>query len=430
MPDADSSGNLVYASWQPTGYKIYELKNYTEIDSIVTEKNAKYIRPEKVLSKFANENSTNSSEPKNQFNFDTLKHFNDDNLPVHSKVRYTNVATPLFLIPVLRFDTYKKGGNVWDALKPGLYFFSQDVLGKMGVFGGASINKNFERDLFLQFDYNNGFPLLKDFFLNTLSFVPHFTIAGYNISRKTDASIVAGLDTIPVNVTYDLLEFDFNMAFKIINSNHNMNAGFTVSKYSSKLGTFLLKSANVQVPASSTNYFTGRDLSLVYTYNNFTPSKNDDINPLGRYLKIKYDYEFNNLNPTFVVDQQGNLVEEFQYAKFHRLEADFFNGFGLFNNSHSLSLRLRGGTIFGPPQDNFFDFYASGYPGMKGYPFYAIGGSRYASANLTYRFPIAEHLDFRLLQFYFDKLYFSVYGDYGNAWSTNATKLKDFKKDV
>jgi Tol biopolymer transport system component len=430
MPNADSSGNLVYSSWQSTGYKISELRNYSDIDSLVAEKDAKYIRPEKVLSKYANENSSNSSEPKNQFSWDTLKNFKDDNPEIHRSTSYRNVATPLFIIPVIRFDAYKKGGTFWDALKPGLYFYSQDVLGKMGIFGGASINKNFERDLFLQFDYNNGVPFFKDFFLKKLSFAPHFQLAGYNISRKTSADLVAGLDTIPVDVTYDLLQFDFDMAFKIINSNHTLKAGFTLSKYSSQLGTFLLKSANAQVPSTSTNYFTGRDLSLTYSFSSFTPNRNEDINPLGRYIKLKYDYEFNNLNPTLVVNDQGNVVEQFQYAKFHRLETDIFQGFGLFNNSHSLSFRLRGGTIFGPPQDNFFDFYASGFPGMKGYPFYAIGGSRYASANITYRLPVAENLNFNFLQFYFDKLYFSVYGDFGNAWTEKATKLKDFKKDV
>nr|HMT12393.1 biopolymer transporter Tol [Ignavibacteria bacterium] len=317
-----------------------------------------------------------------------------------------------------------------DIIKPGLYFYSQDVLGRMGIFGGASVNRKFERDLFLQFDYNNGFPIAKRFFIRELGFSPSFSLAGYNVTRKTDADLVAGLDTIGVDVTYDLLQFEFGMAFKIINSAHNMRAGFTISKYSSKLSTFVIPSINRQVSASSTNYFTGRDLSLAYTYNEFLPNKNDDINPIGRYFRLKYDYEINDLNPELVIDDQGNVTEAFEKAKFHRLEGDLLQGFGLFNNSHSLSLRLRGGTIFGPRQDNFFDFYASGFPNMKGYPFYAIGGNRYATANLTYRFPIATNLDFKFLQFYFDKLYLSVYGDIGNAWYGKATKLKDAKKDI
>jgi hypothetical protein len=39
-------------------------------------------------------------------------------------------------------------------------------------------------------------------------------------------------------------------------------------------------------------------------------------------------------------------------------------------------------------------------------------------------------MDFKFLQFYFDKLYFSVYGDVGNAWYGNNVKLKDTKKDI
>lgn len=430
MPSVDSEKNLTFASWQTGGYKINELKNYTELDTIIAEKNAKYNRPDKLIQKYEQENSDNSSLAKNKYDFLKLKNFKDDSVKAYTSTKYNNVATPLFIIPVLRFDNYTKDGKFLDIIKPGLYFYSSDVLGRMGIFGGASINRNFERDLFLQFDYNNGVPFLKDLFLKKLGFSPSFQLAGYNVTRKTEADLVAGLDTIPVDVTYDLLQFEFGMGFKIINANHNMRAGFTFSSYSSKLSTFIIPSINRQVSASSTNYFTGRDLSLTYSYSSFLPNKNDDINPIGRYFRLKYDYEINDLNPELVIDDQGNVTEAFEKAKFHRLEGDLLQGFGLFNNSHSLSLRLRAGTIFGPEQDNFFDFYASGFPNMKGYPFYAIGGNRYATANLTYRFPLATNLDFKFLQFYFDKLYLSVYGDIGNAWYNKATKLKEMKKDV
>lgn len=430
MPSTDGNSDLTFASWTTNGYKIAELKDYKPLDTLIAENNANYVRPEKTLSKYSKENSENSSSSKNKYDFEHLKNFKDDSVKSYTSTTYNNVATPLFIIPVLRFDNYTKDGKFLDIIKPGLYFYSQDVLGRMGIFGGASVNRNFERDLFLQFDYNNGFPLFKRELIRSLGFSPAFSLAGYNVTRKTNADLVAGLDTIPVDVTYDLLQFEFGMAFKIINANHNMKAGFTFSSYSSKLSTFVIPSINRQVSASSTNYFKGRDISLTYSYSNFLPNKNDDINPIGRYFRLRYDYEINDLNPELVIDDQGNVTEAFQKAKFHRLEGDLLQGFGLFNNSHSLSLRLRGGTIFGPEQDNFFDFYASGFPNMKGYPFYAIGGNRYATANLTYRFPLATHLDFNFLQFYFDKLYFSVYGDVGNAWYNKAVKPKDFKKDI
>ena len=428
MPWADDKGNLVFSSFESTGYKINKLNSYTSLDSSIILHSAVYAPPERVLQKYASENGSNSSNNKNKFDWEKLRNFNDKNVPQKEYTSYKNVATPLFFIPVIRFDNYTKSGKFADIIKPGVYFFSSDVLGRMGIFGGASVNRKFERDLFLQFEYNNGVPSFKDFFNKKLSFVPRFDLAGYNITRKTDAQLVAGIDTIGVEITYDLLQFDFQMAFKIINLRHSLQAGFTLSKYSSKVGTFVFPGIG-QIPSSSTNYFTGKDLSLQYIYEDFAAYKNDDINPIGRFFKLKYDYEFNKLNPELQVDENGNFVEVFQKANFHRLEGDLYESFGLFN-THSLGFRLKGGTIFGPEQDNFFDFYASGFPGMKGYPFYALGGNRYFTANMTYRLPIAQRLDFKFLQFYFDKIYFSLYGDVGNAWNGKATKLSDFKKDV
>lgn len=428
MPAVDSAGKLTFSSYKSSGYTISVLDSISEIDSLVESNNAVYSKPERVFEKYAQENENNSMEAKDHFDWLKLKNFNDTVSATKPRYPYNNASTSLFFIPVLRFDNYTKNGTFWDALKPGLYFYSQDVLGKMGIFGGASMNKNLERDLFLEFDYNNGVPFLKNFFINKLSFVPYFTLQGFNITRKTNAEIIAGIDSANVNLTYDLLEFDFAMAFKIINSNHNLKFGFSISSYTSDLDAFSLPSVG-SIPGSSTNYFKGRDLSLTYTYSSIKPSKNDDINPVGRNVKIKYDYEFNYLNPTLSVDNQGNVIEVYNKAKFHRLEANWSESFSLFN-THSLGFKLNGGSIIGPTQDNFFDFYASGLPGMKGYPFYAIGGNRYATANLTYRFPIAQGLDFNFLQFYFDKVYFSLFGDMGNAWDGNATKLKDFKKDI
>ncbi len=290
MPSVDTAGNLTYASFQSRGYKINYLNNYSVLDSLIKLNDAVYNPPRQVLEKYAAQNDSNSTEYKNKFNWKHLRNFNDDDPKVNPKQNYNNVSTSLFFIPVIRFDNYSKNAKFLETIKPGLYFYSEDVIRKMGIFGGALMNSKMERDLFLQFDYNNGVPFFKDFFVKKLSFVPHFTLAGYNVTRKTNADILVGLDTIPIDITYDLLEFDFQMAFKIINSNHNMIAGFSISRYTSSFNTFLIPGTGLQVPSTSTNYFNGRDVSLNYIYNNFKPYKNYDINPVGRYVNIKNDY--------------------------------------------------------------------------------------------------------------------------------------------
>jgi outer membrane protein assembly factor BamA len=91
---------------------------------------------------------------------------------------------------------------------------------------------------------------------------------------------------------------------------------------------------------------------------------------------------------------------------------------------------LRGATIVGPPVDEFFDFYAGGLVGMRGYPFYSLGGNEIAVVGLNYRFPLLNKIDLRVFQLYFDKLYFSVFGDIGNAWTGTSPALGEFKKDI
>jgi outer membrane protein assembly factor BamA len=80
--------------------------------------------------------------------------------------------------------------------------------------------------------------------------------------------------------------------------------------------------------------------------------------------------------------------------------------------------------------DDFFDFYAGGMLGMKGYPFYSLGGNEMAVAGLEYRLPLVNNLDFRLFHLYFDKLYASVYTDIGHAWTGPIPNLRAFKTDA
>ena len=82
-----------------------------------------------------------------------------------------------------------------------------------------------------------------------------------------------------------------------------------------------------------------------------------------------------------------------------------------------------------PPVPDFFDFYAGGLVGMKGYPFYSIEGNSMAMANATYRFPVWDNIDLRFLPLLLDKLYASVHYDSGNAWNGDPV-IASFKNDA
>jgi outer membrane translocation and assembly module TamA len=121
------------------------------------------------------------------------------------------------------------------------------------------------------------------------------------------------------------------------------------------------------------------------------------------------------------------LVPVYQDYNFSKFELNLEEAFPV-GNDQTLTAKLRAGAILGPTVPDFFNFYLGGLIGMKSYPFYAISGNRIGWLNLTYRFPIWRGIDTRIGQLYIDKIFFSVFGDLGNAWNGKFPKLNKFKK--
>ncbi|MEJ2537509.1 MAG: BamA/TamA family outer membrane protein, partial [Calditrichia bacterium] len=80
--------------------------------------------------------------------------------------------------------------------------------------------------------------------------------------------------------------------------------------------------------------------------------------------------------------------------------------------------------------DDYFNFFAGGLVGLKGYSYFSIDGPEMAIGTVTYRFPLVRNLNFRIVNWYLDKIYLGAFYQYGNAWEKNAATLKDFKSDV
>jgi Tol biopolymer transport system component len=422
MPSVDTNNNLVYSSYHSNGYKISLLKNFSEKD---TSSLVSYSGTERLVTPKAPADANSL-----KFDWNGLKNFNDVGVTSLPSKPYNSIFTSLSFFPVIRYDDYSKSGNVLDAIKPGLYLYSDELMNRVSMFGGIAMNRNYERDIFLQFEYDNGVPFLKNFFSKQLGFSPVFSIEGYNVSRKSTGQLIAGTDSITVGVTYDLLALDIGMAFKIVNINHDLKLTYSFNKYASALDGFIIPSSGIFIRGSSQDYFKSNNFSAEYKYESIYPNRHEDINPIGRRVDIRYDYEISKINPAFTVDNNGNLQTLYTTNKLHKLDANWMEAFGLFNNLHSLTFKFRAATIFGPQVDDFYNNYASGLPGMKGYPFYALGGGRLFTSNLTYRFPLFTHIDTRISPVYLDKLYFSVYGDWGNAWDEKDVKIGDFKKDI
>ena len=426
MPTVSDNGDIIYSGYTSTGYKIFHIAAEQQ-QKVIAGKS--YIRiknpPLDVYSTIGDVTA---------LNINRLKNFNDYDIPDYDEKPYTGVFSKLTFFPFLRYDNYNTSNKFLEKMKPGLLVTSSDMLNRYSLFAGGSINSRFERDLFLIFDYRNRLPLLFD-----LGIKPELSLELYNISRKANVDIFFGVDTlqggsvsydyiIPTDVTYNLFEVDFVAKHRIFSRNQELEFRFIFSQYTASLGSFLLPNDNGLYPTTNDTYLIGRNLQIKYSLDALLPYVDDEINPVGAQLDVTYNYEFNKFNSEgeYLVED-GILKPKYSDFNFHRVELNSKLHFPLWEN-HTLTLRLRGGTILGPAVPDFFDFYLGGLIGMKAYPFYAVSGNEIAWANLTYRFPLFRNIDARAGHLYLDKIYLSVYGDLGNAWTGDFPELDTFKK--
>ncbi|MGH2567179.1 MAG: biopolymer transporter Tol, partial [Bacteroidota bacterium] len=339
---------------------------------------------------------------------------------------YRNVYTSLSLIPMVRIDNYNPRNKGLDIVKPGLYFSSTDVVGKLSLFGGAAVNRKFERDLFFIFEYRDKVPGMYQAGLD-----PVLSFEVYNITRQTSNNLDLTPYIVETDVTYNLLEFDLFLRQKILTEFTELKFGYTLSRYSADIGSFVNPNDNVLYPSFRSTYLIASVFSAQVKHDAIMPSGESEINPAGRTVTLRYALELNRFNPDGEFEIRNGFLEPlFRHYDFHRVELFWNEYLALPFDRHTLSLSLRGGSILGGQVDNFFDFYAGGFTGMRGYPFYALGGNEYATVNIGYRFPIWRSIDVRLLQFYFKKLYGVVYGDVGMAWNGSAPPLSQWKSDA
>lgn len=425
MPSVNASGDIAYSSYTSDGFKLFLFSRGAKPRSnallFVNYDNAlPYFTHDIFLASLEKHPSVNSVPWK------SLREFDDSNLPAVEPLAYKNTFTSLSFFPVLRFDNYNTKNAGIDIVKPGVYIASNDVLDRFGLFGSAAINTRFERDLYLSFEYRDKIPLLYQ-----LGMAPTLALDLYNITRKADAAIELGTETIPVNVTYGLFEFDATFRQPIYSDAHLLKFGYIHSRYGTDISGFTNVFTGQFISGSSELYYIGNSLFLQWEYNGIVPARTSEIRPVGTVMKVRYEYEFSKFNSSgeYEVDN-GFLTPKYDKIYFHKTEIQFKRHFALPGWKHTLSVGLRGGTIFGPPVPKFFDLYAGGITGMRGYSFFAMGGNSIATMNLTYRFPISESLDTRFLQIYFDKLYGAIFADWGDAWDEGMPVLRDFKKDV
>ncbi len=414
MPSASQTGDIVYAGYTSGGYKIFVLRK----DQQNTPVTGSYL----VTANPPLGEDTPNGDIQN-FPVNELRNFQDRKIGEYPADDYRGSFTSLSVFPFIRFDNYSTSNNALEKIKPGIYIASNDMLSRYSLFAGGSINTRWERDLFLLFEYRNKLPLLFD-----LGLIPRLSLELYNISRKADVDILFDeYPAIKTGVGYDLLEANLVANHTLLTRSDDLELRLTYSRYVSTLESFLLPNNNTLYPTTTDEYLRGWKLGMKYEIAHKTPYRDDDINPLGSKLEFKAEYEwndFNNEGEYEVVD--GILKPQYNKFNFLRLELNTWLSVPTFER-HTLNIRLRGATILGPQMPDFFDNYLGGFVGMRSYPFYSVSGNDLVWMNIAYRFPLFRDIDARLGHLYFDKIFFTLYGDVGNAWNYDVNGFDNFK---
>jgi Tol biopolymer transport system component len=429
MADVNENGDIVYAGYTSTGYKIFQISRENQ-ENVISDKSYQWTANPPL-------GATKPNGDINNYDLNSLRNYNDYDLENSDESKYSGAFSSLSIFPYIRIDNYTLANNFLQRIKPGLYVTSSDMLNRYAFFAGADINARFERDLFFIFDYRNKLPLL-----HSIGIRPELSVELYSVSRVADVDVFFGADTvngevnydltIPTEVTYNLFEFDFVARHRIFNRFQNLELRFIFSRYTATLGSFIIPTDGdpILYPTTDDTYFIGRDFRVKYNWSAITPQRDSDINPVGFSIDFVYDYEWNKFNETgeYVIEE-GLLKPKFENFNFHRLELNAKFHFPLWAH-HTLTTQLRAGTILGPEVPSFFNFYLGGLLGMKAYPFYAVEGNEIAWIHLAYRFPLARNIDARFGHFYLNKIYMSINFDAGNAWNGDALKFEGTKKGI
>jgi Tol biopolymer transport system component len=417
MPSVDSAGALVYSAYTTSGYKIALLPDAAPLKLEGND----YIPAMKFVPK-----TTGADKDED---WKALVNFDDSILPVAMPKPYKTIFSSMMYFPTLRIDTYNPENTGLALFKPGLMLYSSDVLGRLEMLASGAINVKGERDLYLSFTYKDRLPLL-----SALGVYPAVTLEVFNVTRATRSEIALPLDTVGVDVSFNLLEFAALIRHNLFNSHTQLELGYRHSRYTSTVGSFTNPETQQLYAARDNLYLIGNTLNLSLRHHEMLPTRDGEINPVGLRLGLYYEYAFNRFNPNGDYDfdaSTGMLLPRYTQFNFHRVEATMFVASRLPGWLHTLSVKLRGGTILGQPVDDFFNFYAGGITGMQGYSFYALGGNELYHANITYRFPIIASMDLRIGHLLFDKLYGGIFYDAGDAVAEQTQfTAKGVKQDV
>jgi len=319
------------------------------------------------------------------------------NLDSSHSVQYHDQFSKFFVLPRLTLDYGK--------LKPGFYFYSSEIIKRFNIFGGASINLQKDHDLFLLLEYHQWDPTL------FLEF--------YNISRGIfNQEITYNEYPIEMDYTFRLTEAVFGITRPLSNLNQ-LRFDVSYASYRTSL-TEKIPSEEIYSDGFTYNYYKGLNFRLYWNRKKILPTVNQQTNPNnGTELNTQIARNYDKFLKEFGMHEDfGTLKEVYRDNYYWKIRHE-----GVWHHKYPLAKKLVGnlkwrlGWISKYDIDSFFNFFAGGLPGLRGYPFYSIEGRNLFSLHYTLRWPLFVEKNINLLMFDLQNAFVGTYFEAGNAWS-------------
>ena len=369
MPDINRNGKVLYSIYADGGYKIAIIDSLDLIDeSLVGYSPSYYLKNNDYSDPIIDLDSTKSAVYVDQF-------------------------PNMFIMPKLMFD--------YGTTKPGVYFYSSEILDRLSLFGGLSLNNLMDSDLFFIFEFNRLYPTL---FFET-----------YYLTRNTTDQVkyrdIYGIDS---DIKFRMILFRPGLRIPLYGS--TLEIFSTWQRYRA----FINESLPLEMieAGAAYDYYRGASINIDWKLHIIKPRLDGGINPSnGLAFSAKIDIENNKFIKGLDFSDAGTLVENYMDNDLVRLQSDFVYHYELpWFKRWTTSIHLNGGYISNTKVDSFFHFFNGGMSGLKGYPFYSIEGTKTAMVDLSFRLPLIREKNIKLGWFILQNSVLGAIFQFGDAW--------------
>lgn len=401
MPTVAADGRLAFSNFQYEGYKVALLRQPLAL----ADSTARYAES-KINMALAPTDFTSTTDSLTLH----AQRFDDRNIVPQKSTPYEMTYGQVSFLPRVMMD--------YNTLKLGSYFYAGDIINRYTMFGGVTLNSAMDLDAFAIFEMRRWAPTL---FVELYAFTRNI---------KRDIEVLEDYpDKANVGIGFNILEADLG-AYYSLNDHQTVRLAYVHGRYTSKIKDFFFKNQKWVSPQNT--YYIGNHFTMTWTLDQVVHGPTASINPyLGRKVEFKYSREQNQFFDDFATNNDyGTMQEVYARYNYHRVEMDWHEYWPMpWSIKHALTMHFKGGWV-DRPVDSFFNFFAGGLPGLRGYPFYSIEGRKLLMGRFTYRFPLTNFKQKKVLHATGDRVYVAAFFDYGNAFDENRVPWKQFKKDL